>query len=178
MMTIPNLLCLLRIGLSLALLATEPLGALFTILYLICGLSDAVDGFIARKTGTATALGARLDSIADFIMIAVLIALLYPIINPSPAILVWVGLIVVVRMASVAVAFVKYRCFAMLHTYGNKATGFLLFVFPLALPFVAPTIPVYVLCAAASLSAIEELLIQLSSKELQLNRKSLWTLHH
>lgn len=45
----------------------------FYILYMICGLSDVLDGIIARKTNTASSFGARLDTIADFIFVTVLL---------------------------------------------------------------------------------------------------------
>ena len=40
---------------------------------MICGLSDVLDGIIARKTNTASSFGARLDTIADFIFVTVLL---------------------------------------------------------------------------------------------------------
>ena len=40
----------------------------FLAIYLYCGFSDVLDGYIARKTGTQSLTGARLDSLADFVI--------------------------------------------------------------------------------------------------------------
>ena len=41
--------------------------AVFWTLYLLCGLSDVLDGAVARSTGTVSLLGEKLDTIADII---------------------------------------------------------------------------------------------------------------
>ncbi|MEM5817267.1 MAG: CDP-alcohol phosphatidyltransferase family protein [Desulfitobacterium hafniense] len=171
MNSIPNWLSLSRIFLSLALLFLEPLSLSFYVMYIACGLSDMLDGFIARKTGTTSTLGAKIDSLADLVMAGVLLVILLPILNPGTAILLWVIFIAVIRLAAMMVARIKYHSFASLHTYGNKATGLLLFLFPLLLAFSLSEVLMYMICVLASVSAIEELLIHLTSDELLLNRK-------
>ncbi|HHY26204.1 MAG TPA: CDP-alcohol phosphatidyltransferase [Desulfitobacterium dehalogenans] len=174
MKSIPNWLSLSRILFSLSLLFVEPLSLVFYVVYIACGLSDMLDGFIARKTGTTSSLGAKIDSIADLVMVGVLFIVLLPIVNPKASILLWVILIGVIRFAAMIVARIKYNSFASLHTYGNKATGLVLFLFPLLLSFSHTDVLMYIICALAIISAIEELLIQLTSTELLLNRKSLF----
>ena len=41
------------------------------ILFVIAGITDHVDGFVARKTGTTSQLGALLDLIADKLLVCV-----------------------------------------------------------------------------------------------------------
>ena len=41
------------------------------ILFVVAGITDHLDGFIARKTGTASALGGLLDLIADKLLICI-----------------------------------------------------------------------------------------------------------
>ncbi|HEX3000070.1 MAG TPA: CDP-alcohol phosphatidyltransferase family protein [Armatimonadota bacterium] len=171
---VANAVTLARIPLAVSLLWIPPLGTPFVAIYLLCGISDMVDGFIARKTRTTSALGAKLDSTADFIMVAVLIGILYPVIRPPLPILIWIVLIAVLRFAAVGVVWVKHHSLSMLHTYGNKVTGFLLFLFPLAMAALPTTVPIYIVCVAASLSAIEELLIDIASDALDPNRKSIF----
>jgi CDP-diacylglycerol--glycerol-3-phosphate 3-phosphatidyltransferase len=174
MKAIPNLISFSRIIFSLFLLFVNPLSGVFFALYIICGLSDIIDGFIARKTGTTSRLGEKLDSLADLILAGVLLVVLYPVINPASEIVIWVILIGVIRLASMVVALKKYKTFAILHTYGNKITGIVLFIFPLFLPFIHTTLLMYIICAVASISAIEELLIQLTSSQLEINKQSLF----
>jgi CDP-diacylglycerol--glycerol-3-phosphate 3-phosphatidyltransferase len=158
----------------MALILVEPLSVEFYTIYIICGLSDMVDGFIARKTGTASRLGAKLDSIADLVMVVVLIIVLYPIVNLTIEIIIWIILIGITRLASMIVVIKKYKTFAILHTYGNKITGIVLFIFPILLTYIHTNAPIYIVCIIASISAIEELIIQLTSNQLQLNKQSIF----
>ncbi|MBX4267411.1 CDP-alcohol phosphatidyltransferase family protein [Clostridium estertheticum] len=174
MKILPNCISFSRIIFSLILIFVKPLSITFYVIYIICGFSDITDGFIARKTKTTSTLGAKLDSIADLIMIVVLLFILYPIINPSTEIIIWIILITIIRLASMLIALEKYKTFACLHTYGNKITGIVLFIFPISLPYVHTTVLLYILCTVASISAIEELIIQFTSSQLQLNKQSIF----
>ena len=56
------------------LLAFLPLkSAWFYAVYTLAGLTDALDGWMARRTGTASDFGARLDSIADLLFYGALL---------------------------------------------------------------------------------------------------------
>jgi CDP-diacylglycerol--glycerol-3-phosphate 3-phosphatidyltransferase len=90
-------------------------------------------------------------------------------------IILWIILIASVRSISIGVILYKYKTFAMLHTYGNKITGFLLFLTPLMLSFMSVTITSIVLCLAAILSSLDELIINLKSKKFSVNRKSIFS---
>lgn len=174
MKSIANYISIARIFLALTLALVKPLSIGFLTIYLLCGISDALDGYIARKTDTASELGGKLDSIADLILVVVLVIALYPIINPTVQIIVWIVIIGIIRAVSMMVVFLKYKTFEILHTYGNKATGLVLFAFPLSLAFVQSDVLMYIICVVASISAIEELFIHLSSNELRTNRKSIF----
>jgi len=174
MKAIPNCISFSRIIFSLILFFIKPLNLTFYTIYIICGLSDILDGFIARKTGTTSSLGEKIDSLADLIMICVLFYVFYPIINPSMKIIIWLVLIGIIRLLSMAVAMRKYKTFAMLHTYGNKITGLILFIFPMLISLIHTTVLVFVICVLASISAIEEFIIQLTSTELQVNSRSIF----
>lgn len=171
---VPNLISYSRIALSLALFFTFQNRAAFTAIYLACGVSDILDGYLARKTGTDSDWGARLDSWADLLFFAVIIsfviAWLGEDIRPYLPLLLAAGLI---RFASLAVAAYKYRTFAILHTWGNKFTGLLVFTTPLLLQY-RLSAGLWLVCLSAVLSAVEEFAIHLTSAELDRNRRSLW----
>lgn len=174
MKAIPNFISASRIIFSFLLIFVKPLSVGFFTIYIICGVSDIIDGFIARSMGTTSKLGEKMDSMADLIMIVILLFVLYPIVNPPTKILTWIVSIGIIRVASVVVAMKKYKTFAMLHTYGNKITGIILFVFPILLPYIHATVLMNFICVVATASAIEELIIQLISSELQANRQSIF----
>jgi CDP-diacylglycerol--glycerol-3-phosphate 3-phosphatidyltransferase len=173
--SIANYISIARIVLVLVLIFIKPLSIEFLTIYFICGISDIVDGYMARKTNTASKLGEKLDSAADLIMIFVLIIMLYPIINPTVQIVYCIIIIGVIRVTSIMVVFVKYKTFGILHTYGNKITGLILFVFPFLLAIINSVILMYILCMVASISALEDLVINLLSNEWQANKKSILT---
>ncbi len=174
MNTLPNLLTLARIVLSLALLTVKPLTAVFLAIYLCCGVSDMLDGPIARRTGTVSDLGRRLDSLADLIMVTVLIWMLAPLLNLTLPIIGWIVGIAVIRLASLAVVLLKFHTVEILHTYANKLTGLVLFLFPIALIWVRVAWLVPFCCAVATVAAVEELAILLVSQQLPTERKSIF----
>lgn len=146
----------------------------FSSLYLVCGVSDIADGYIARKTNTASDLGARLDSVADFLLFALITTVL----------ILWVGdgltvflpfliIIVFIRFAGMAIAALKYRSFAILHTWANKLTGILVFAAPILYLAFNNVLVFWPIVFIAMLSALEEVIIHLTSNELNLDRKSL-----
>ncbi|HVG09713.1 MAG TPA: CDP-alcohol phosphatidyltransferase family protein [Thermoanaerobaculia bacterium] len=98
--TIPNLISVLRMGLVplfiIAVLEGQSLRAL--ILFLVAGLTDALDGFIARFANQQSLLGAYLDPIADKILLtAAYIALTIPSLNHGVQIPVWITVLVIGR---------------------------------------------------------------------------------
>lgn len=174
MKNIPNLITILRIVFSVILLLAIPLTSLFYMIYILCGLSDVVDGYIARKTNTTSKLGATLDSIADAIFIAIVLGIFIPMIELPDEILIWILTIACIRMISLLIGYYRYHTIAFIHTYGNKLTGLVLFCFPMLLNVVGVTTMAYFICCFASLSAVEELVINITSKELVRDAKSLF----
>lgn len=174
MKAIPNCITFSRIIFSIVLIFTAPLSVYFFVIYIICGLSDIVDGFVARKAGVTSSFGERLDTVADMAMIGVLLFKLYPVINPGIEIIFWIIAIAIIRLVSMLTARIRFKTFASLHTYGNKITGIILFIFPIMLPYAPATVLMHIICVAASLSAIEEWIIQLTTSELQVNIKSIF----
>ena len=61
---------ILRILLSVCLPFTEPFTVLCSAIYALCGLTDILDGVVARATGTDDERGARLDTLADCFFVA------------------------------------------------------------------------------------------------------------
>jgi CDP-diacylglycerol--glycerol-3-phosphate 3-phosphatidyltransferase len=147
-------------------LIIKPLSNIFFVIYIVCGISDVLDGYIARKTKTTSQFGAILDSIADIIFIGINLIIFIPLFRLSWWMIFWIGGIALVRLISLAIGFVKYNTVALLHTYANKATGFLLFCTPILYDKFSLGVTVCMVCSLASVSAIEELAINIVSKRL------------
>lgn len=171
----PNILSMGRLIGVLTLLLMHTQGWLFWLGYILCGLSDVLDGLIARRLNATSRLGEKLDSLADLALTVLVLAMIFASVPwRSPEVL-WVLLIALTRMAAILVAARKFHTFASLHTYGNKATGLALFAVPLVMFFTSNPLLLYVAGVLASLSAMEELLIQLTSNTLHVNRKSIFS---
>jgi cardiolipin synthase len=110
--TVPNLLSLLRMGIVplfiIALLDGSPTRAL--ILFLVAGLTDGLDGFIARFYEQQSALGAYLDPMADKLLLtSAYVCLAIPGLGAGMTIPVWVTVLVIARdVLIVMVALILY----------------------------------------------------------------------
>jgi CDP-diacylglycerol--glycerol-3-phosphate 3-phosphatidyltransferase len=62
MTQLPNIITLLRIAGSMGLLFCDVMGVAIWIIYGLCGISDIVDGWLARKLKCVTKKGALLDN--------------------------------------------------------------------------------------------------------------------
>lgn len=171
MKNLANVLSCIRIIMATFLLLVRPVGMRYIIAYLICGMTDVADGFVARSTGTVSKIGSRLDSIADIIMFGVVFKILVTIIEFNELLVYWIVAIITLRLLSICIIYIKYRTFAIIHTYGNKLSGLLLFFLPIVLMYYNIIIFVYIVCIVSTLAAIEEVLINVKSKCLDLDRK-------
>ena len=151
-----NLITSCRILFSLLLLFFPALSPGFYGLYLAAGLSDMLDGFVARRTNSASPLGAKLDSMADIVFLAVCLIKLLPVLALPVWLWVWVGLIALLRLVNILSGFVCRKKLVLLHTRANKLTGALLFLLPLSLGFLNIAYTAVPLCALASFAAIQE----------------------
>lgn len=130
-----NILTISRIFLSVLLLCTHPFSYLFYILYVFCGLTDAVDGFAARKTGSSSELDAKLDTAADFFFVVVCLIELLPLIELPIHLLIWTVIIALIKIFNIISGFIVQKKFVAAHTILNKVTGAMLFVLPLTVSF-------------------------------------------
>lgn len=150
-----NIITYCRILCSILMMFFHMPSTSFFILYMICGLSDVLDGIIARKTNTASDFGARLDTIADFIFATVLlIKILFGIDGPI-WLWIWIITIAVIKIANIIFGVVCTKRLIVEHTLLNKITGVLLFLLPLTLFWVDFKHSAMVVCVVATFSAIQ-----------------------
>ncbi len=173
---LPNSITCFRIAGSVVLLFLPSFSPIFYILYSLCGVSDAVDGFIARRFKLTSDLGSRLDSIADLLFYASMLTHVIPFLVPRVPTAVWyvVSALALLRIGMYLLAAVKYRRFSSLHTYANKATGIVLFCVPYLLLFANSATVSWIACAACALSSIEELLIHFRVKNYPSEAKTIF----
>jgi CDP-diacylglycerol--glycerol-3-phosphate 3-phosphatidyltransferase len=100
----------------------------FWVLYVIAGITDMLDGFLARRWGVESDFGARLDSLADFVFVLAVGYRLFPYLKLPTALWIMIGLIAIVKMVNAISSYMIRHKMEFLHTKANKLTGFLLFV--------------------------------------------------
>ena len=139
---------------AVALLLSNVSSSLFLVLYIVCGISDIADGWLARKIKCCTRTGALLDSLADFCFVACCAWKLVPIFELPQWLWLWAGVIVAIKVVNQLSALVKYGHCCFPHTLANKVTGFLLFI---AVPMTFCTvIPITIVASVATIAAIQE----------------------
>ena len=173
MKQLPHIISILRIPLSAAMLAVPPFSALFWIFYLGSGLTDILDGFLARKLHQESAFGAKLDSIADFVFVGCLT--IFAVINMNIPRWLWLCALAIalLRFVSYGIGSYKYHEFTALHTWTNKLTGILIWSAPILWCLCGLRVTVDILCTVAFISACEELVIIIKSKELNRDCKGI-----
>ena len=161
-----NILTGLRVLCSLALLFCQPFSPPFLVLYLIAGLTDSIDGAVARWTHTASEFGAKLDTAADLVFVAACLWKLLPMLSVPLWLWIWIGGIALIKAVNLLSGFILQKKFVAMHTGMNKVTGILLFVLPLTLSIVDLTCSAPLVCAVATFAAVQEgHLIRSRSKE-------------
>jgi len=151
-----NVITSVRIICSIALLFCPVLSPAFYVFYIIAGVSDMADGTVARKTGTVSEFGSKLDTVADFVLIIVCLIKLIPVIHLPAWLIVWIIIIAAIKAINLVSGYVMRKEIVALHTVMNKVTGVLLFSLPLILKIIDIKYSGAVVCTVATFAAVQE----------------------
>ena len=156
---IPNCITILRVIGTASLLFITPLSVPFFIIYTLSGVTDALDGTIARLTKTETAFGKRLDSIADLFFYAVMLIRIFPILWERLERSIWllVGLIIIMRLLFYIIGIIKTKKFLSYHSIINKITGFVLFTVPFVLNTVFLRPYCWSICLISAIGTLQDI---------------------
>ena len=156
MKNIPNYISISRIIMAIALFIPKTFSITFYMIYIYCGLSDILDGFLARKYKITSELGSKIDSISDMIFVLVSLLKVMPVIEISIQIYIWIAIIVVIKVFNIILGYIQYKKLTLLHTIANKFTGLVLFVIPLIMEFIDIKILEILICSVVTFSVIQE----------------------
>ncbi len=151
-----NIITCVRIVCAVALLFFPAFSPAFYALYVIAGVSDVADGVVARKTGSVSESGSKLDTAADLVLVVVCMIKLLHVVHVPIWLVVWIAVIAVIKAVNLVSGYVTRKEIVVLHTVMNKVTGILLFVLPLTLKLIDLRYGGAVVCAAATFAAIQE----------------------
>ncbi len=156
MKPLPNAISALRFLGAVCLLFFGVESCAFWVIYFVCGLSDMVDGYLARKLGCESKTGALLDSLADLVFVVCCCFKLIPALAFPKWLWIWGGVIVAIKVVNQISALVMYKKCVFPHTVANKATGGLLFVGVPLMVFLESFVPMVIVAIVATFSAIQE----------------------
>ena len=151
-----NIITGFRVLISIALLFCPVFSPVFYVLYLIAGLSDMIDGTIARRMNTVSEFGARFDTAADFVFVVVCLIKFLPVISIPAWLYVWIVLIALIKIIIIISGYVVQKKLVAVHSVMNKMTGVLLFILPLTFPIVPLKYLAIPVCAVATIAAVQE----------------------
>lgn len=176
--SIPDLLCyarLLLVPIVLA-LALSNLPFYAGVALLAAGLTDMLDGIIARGWNIATAYGSRLDSIADTLMevsAAAAVLILKPGIFTGHTLI--LGAWIAIEASSILLGWIKFRRIANLHLYLTKTAGVIAYAFVIYTLVIGYNEAFFYAAAALLLvSSLECLILQLFAPRVDEHMKSMY----
>ena len=146
------------------------------ILLLISFITDAIDGYLARKKQMETSRGAMLDSIGD--LLTVLAGFAAFIVFETSFFIDHSGIIIIslsLYAIQVVLAYVKFKKLTSYHTYLAKIAAVFFTAFLVLTPIVRPFEVLFYLTFAVSIvEAAEEIAITIVLKEPMENVKGLY----
>lgn len=151
-----NMITGCRILCSLFILFVPAFSPLFYFLYCVAGISDMIDGTVARKTNTVSEFGCQLDTIADIVYVIVCMIKIIPFLMIPTWLYLWIGIITIIKVFNMISGYIIQKTFVAKHTIMNKFTGFVLFLLPLTLSLIDFTYSAFFISIIAISDALQE----------------------
>lgn len=129
----------------------------FWVLYCWGGISDMIDGPIARKLGAVSEAGSRIDSMADLMFVICSAALILPSVDLPLWMWLWIAAIGIVKGVCIIIGSFRQRKLTVHHSMTNRLTGMLLFCLPFAIVLSDVVIPAAIACSVAAASLYEDI---------------------
>lgn len=176
---IPNIITSIRIIGAIGIIFIEPFTLAFFLVYGLCGVTDALDGFVARKFHLESKFGSILDSVSDLVFLGVMAFKIFPTLIELLPIWNWIIILTAVGFQTIAyiICAIKFKKFSAIHTYANKVMSAAIFFYPFSFIGFIPAIYetyVGVFGTVAIYASIEINLIHLIAKEYDERNKSIF----
>lgn len=157
-----NILTLSRVAIGLFLFTFKEYNIAYLILFLCCGISDALDGFFARKFGTVSSIGSTLDTLGDLTVYFGMAKILLrnEKYHFDPRIYFWFAGTLVIFAVAAFIGLGRFKKVYFVHTISGKLLGILVFTIPFGCYYDLQNAIGIAVCAAATANAIESLIVQ------------------
>jgi len=172
-----NLISAIRILIAplLFVFAFRQMEAWFLGTLIFSGLTDVLDGYIARRLHQVSALGAHLDSWGDFVIYSTMAAcawILWP--ELTRQVIVYYALILCSFVLPALIGLIKFREFTGYHTWSVKIAVLVTFAGYIALYAGFAQWPFIIASGLCVIAAMEEILITLVLRHERTDVRSLW----
>lgn len=129
---IANIVTITRIIGTIVLVFNRVMSTPFLIAYIYSGLSDVLDGFLARKLDIQSEIGRKLDSVSDLFFYTVMMIKIWPFLVAYLPGFMWniIWMILGIRICLYVHTQIKHHELLANHTILNKATGVVMFLLP------------------------------------------------
>ena len=184
---IPNIISSTRIIAGASLFLFNDVTNGFIALYVFCGITDLIDGPIARKLNATSSIGALLDTVGDIVTYMAFAKILLVQKQVPKSIVIWMLGVAVIHLAAGTVSLVKSKKFYVVHSLFGKILGGSVFVMPFAMwlaekivskPSSAYDLIVYLLMACiatiGTIAGLESLIIQIKTNDPQTPFKTIY----
>ena len=98
-----NIITCSRVLFSLILLFTKAFSTSFYALYIMAGITDVLDGIVARKFKLESEFGEKLDTVADICFVGATLYKLLPVLKMPIWLWLWICVIVLLKLELISV---------------------------------------------------------------------------
>ena len=189
-----NIISITRIVVGACLFLFSDITTGFIILYIICGITDLIDGPVARRTGSTSTIGAVLDTVGDIVTYMAFAKIL--LVKNSTMdgnllpkwMVIWMLGVAAIHLVAGFVSLARVKKFFIVHSLFGKILGGSVFVFPFAMGLVSLLtdaestylLTIHILMAVvatiATIAGIESLVIQMKEDDPQTPIKTIYGL--
>lgn len=156
---IANIITCIRLVSTIVLISCVTFSVGFYAFYVLSGVTDFLDGFVARKLKIDTKFGAKLDTVADILFTIVVLVKILRAFSIPKWVIIWTIVVAVIKCVNLLIGFVLHKHFMAEHTLFNKMSGIILFVIPFCMGLFSKEITMIVLvieCIMTLLAALQE----------------------
>ena len=157
----------------------------FIALYIVCGITDLLDGPIARKFNSTSAIGAALDTVGDAVTYMAFVKILLVQHMIPSWIVYWMFGVLGLHILAGIVSLVKTKKFFVVHSLFGKILGGSVFVLPFAMWIISKTPLDYmstvhllmaIIAGFSTIAGIESLAIQCKIIDPETKIKTIYSL--
>ncbi len=156
-------------------LHSETMKMIFVLLYFIAGVTDALDGYIARRFDICSDLGADLDTYADILYFLGSAVFIYVLAKDALLENIWyLAAILVLLVTEVIISSIKFKKPLFIHTILAKFSAFMVFLTVLMMAITQINTLLLVTILVYGVSFTENILIFIIKGEVPVNYKGLF----